>query len=153
MIKRIGRKFKKISWTKGATFLEFAVVGVMLLLILLVVVGLFLKRFTVERCDMYADAIARDVITCESMEDAVNKANEELSYFDIPFVLPEQPRIGTVVTQSGGLNVRGKPSIMAPVVGRLERGQRVTVWGTWNDWYVIESGNLAGYVARQFIQF
>ncbi len=86
MIKSIGRKFKKISWTKGATFLEFAVVGVMLLLILLVVVGLFLKRFTVERCDMYADAIARDVITCESMEDAVNKANEELSYFDIPFV-------------------------------------------------------------------
>ena len=74
-------------------------------------------------------------------------------YFDIPFVLPEQPRIGTVVTQSGGLNIRGKPSITAPVVGRLERGQRVTVWGTWNDWYVIESGNLAGYVARQFIQF
>ena len=74
-------------------------------------------------------------------------------YFDIPFVLPEQPRIGTVVTQSGGLNIRGKPSITAPVVGRLERGQRVTVWGTWDDWYVIESGNLAGYVARQFIQF
>ena len=74
-------------------------------------------------------------------------------YFDIPFVLPEQPRIGTVVTQSGGLNIRGKPSITAPVVGRLERGQRVTVWGTWDDWYVIESGNLAGYVARQFTQF
>lgn len=97
MIKRIERKFKKISWTKGATFLEFAVVGVMLLSILLIVIGLFIKKFTVERCDMYADAIARDVITCESMEDAVNKANEELTYFDIPFVEEMNVTVGYAV--------------------------------------------------------
>lgn len=73
-------------------------------------------------------------------------------YFEIPFILPQTPKIGMVSLQSGKLNVREKPSLYSPIKGQLANGQKVTVWGTWNDWYVIESGNLVGYVARQFIR-
>ncbi len=77
---------RKIDWRKGTTFFEFAVISVLLLSLLLVIVGLFIKRFTVERCDMYADAIARDVITCTSLDEARDRANSELSMFELPYV-------------------------------------------------------------------
>ncbi|MGI5896406.1 MAG: SH3 domain-containing protein [Oscillospiraceae bacterium] len=86
-------------------------------------------------------------------EIAYNLVLSLTEYFDIPFILPQEPRIGVVSVQSGRLNVREKPSINAPIKGQLSNGQRVTVWGTWNDWYVIESGPLVGYVARQYIRF
>jgi N-acetylmuramoyl-L-alanine amidase len=100
-----------------------------------------------------APAVLVEIAYHDNYEIARNLVLSLTEYFGVPFILPEQPRIGTVVTQSGRLNVRGKPWITAPVIGHLERGQRVTVWGSWNGWYVIESGNLAGYVAGQFIQF
>ncbi len=80
------KRLKKIDWRKGGSFLEFAVISVLLLSLLLVIIGLFIKRFTVERCDMYADAIARDLVTCTSLDEAKDKANDELSYFEIPYV-------------------------------------------------------------------
>lgn len=86
-------------------------------------------------------------------EIAYNLVLSLTEYFGIPFILPTEPRIGIVSTQNGRLNVREKPSTSAPIKGRLENGQRVTVWGTWNDWYVVESGALVGYAARQYIRF
>ena len=80
------KRLEKIDWRKGSSFLEFAVISVLLLSLLLVIIGLFIKRFTVERCDMYADAIARDLVTCTSLDEAKDKANDELSYFEIPYV-------------------------------------------------------------------
>lgn len=74
-------------------------------------------------------------------------------YFDVPFILPREPRIGLVNVQRGNLNVRSQPNTGAPVVSRLPNGRKVTVWGEWNGWYSIESGALVGYVAGQYIQF
>lgn len=82
---------------------------------------------------------------------AMNVVQSLTEYFDIPFIPAQQPRIGIVNTQYTGLNVREKPWIGSEIIGRLYKGEKVTVWGTWNGWYVVQSGNLVGYAAGQYI--
>ena len=72
-------------------------------------------------------------------------------YFGLPFILPKPARVGMVVTSGARLNVRDRPTVNSPVIGRLNNDQTVTVWGEWNGWYVIESNYITGYVSSQYI--
>ena len=84
---------------------------------------------------------------------ASNVAYSLTEYFGIPFIQPAPPRPGIVSTQSTALNVRSRPSTSAAVIGRLYPGQQVTVWGEWEDWYVVEADDLVGYAASRYIRF
>jgi N-acetylmuramoyl-L-alanine amidase len=72
-------------------------------------------------------------------------------FFDIPLIPPQPIRMGTVHVRWGYLNVREKPSLTAPVIGKLYQGQRVEILGQWQDWYVVRRGDLVGYASRSFI--
>lgn len=64
-------KRKKLNFRQGgATFLEFMVCGLFLVTFLLFIVGLFIKRYTIENINLAADQLARDVVVCESFSDA-----------------------------------------------------------------------------------
>lgn len=73
-------------------------------------------------------------------------------YFGLPFINPENPRIGVARLQSGYLNIRSKPNLEASVVGRIPNGARVIVNGRWRDWYVVNYQQAVGYVNANYIQ-
>lgn len=51
------------------------------------------------------------------------------------------------------LNIRKKKSIDSEVVGKLKKGNIVTVLEKGAEWSKIESGNAAGYVYNQYLKF
>ena len=72
-------------------------------------------------------------------------------YFDIPFIWPTTPWQGTVHAGGGTLNLRSRPSLTAPVIGSIPHGARVTVYGQYEEWYVVRYGDHVGYAAERFI--
>ncbi len=72
-------------------------------------------------------------------------------YFGIPFIEPQQPYQGTVSLRWGTLNVRSLPNESAEVVGTLRDGDVVTIYGRWDDWYVVRTPDLQGYVYADYV--
>ena len=72
-------------------------------------------------------------------------------YFDLPFIWPTDPWQGTVRTGGGNLNLRDRPRADAYIVTRIPDGARVTVYGAYEEWYVVGYNGYVGYAAGQFI--
>ncbi len=84
---------------------------------------------------------------------AANLVLSLTEYFGIPFIAPTTVRTGYVVTSSGGLNIRSRPTTDSSIKGRIPRGESVTVYGQTGDWYVVEHKGIIGYVNRNYIRF
>jgi len=56
---------------------------------------------------------------------------------------------GTVT--NGPLNVRSGAGTGYSILGQLQKGNTVTIEGELNNWYMITSGGLAGYVAASYV--
>ena len=78
----------KIDFRRGgASFLEFMVCGVFLITLLLLIVGLFIKRYTIENINLAADQLSRDIIVCESYDDAEDLIDDRKQIFlDMSYV-------------------------------------------------------------------
>ncbi|MGM9618637.1 MAG: N-acetylmuramoyl-L-alanine amidase [Oscillospiraceae bacterium] len=72
-------------------------------------------------------------------------------YFGIPFVTPITPWIGVVAVTHGTLNLRSYPSSTATLVADLPAGAEVTVYGQYDDWYVVHYAGRIGYAAARYI--
>ena len=72
-------------------------------------------------------------------------------FFEIPFVEAQAPRIGTVTTAGGSLNIRERPNTAAAVLGTIPNGATITVNGTLNGWYVVNYNDIIGYASAQYI--
>lgn len=72
-------------------------------------------------------------------------------YFGLPFLEPEPLLFATVDLNGGNLNIRERPSLDAPILGRAPDGAQVTVLGSWNGWYVIRYQNIEGYSRSEYI--
>lgn len=72
-------------------------------------------------------------------------------YFGIPFIEPTEPKKGKVVLKWGNLNVRELPNITSQIIGSLKNGAEVMIWGRWDDWYVVQKGDLTGYAYEDYI--
>lgn len=83
---------------------------------------------------------------------AANVVLSLTEFFGIPFVYLRDPTPGVVSIRSGRLNVRSKPSTGADIIATLNNGDTVTVFGRWNDWYVIGFDNTIGYAFADYIQ-
>lgn len=90
-------------------------------------------------------------ITENINEIAANVVQSLAEYFDLPFLLPEPVRTGTVRTDGGRLNLRAKPSTDAAVVARIPNGSSVIVFGQTGNWYVVQYGGQIGYVSAPYV--
>ncbi len=81
---------------------------------------------------------------------ARNLVQSLAQYFEIPFVESTPPRQGTVTAQ-GALNIRSRPNLHAEVLAQAPTGAPVTVVGQWEDWYVVQYGDVIGYAFAQYI--
>ena len=89
----------------------------------------------------------------EDNTDAIaNRIAQALTeFFDIPFILPTEPKAGKVTVQYGTLNLRSRPSPEGTVVAHMPDGAAVTVYGEWQGWYVVHYLNYVGYAAAAYI--
>ena len=72
-------------------------------------------------------------------------------FFDIPFIWPITPWTGAVRTGGGNLNLRDRPEPDAAVIANIPNGAQVTVYGQYEDWYVVRWRDMTGYAAASFI--
>ena len=73
-------------------------------------------------------------------------------YFGLPFLQPMERQEGTVILTSGALNLRAAPSYDAPVYLQIPNGETVTVWGEYDNWYVVEYDGTFGYVRGESLR-
>ena len=73
-------------------------------------------------------------------------------YFGLPFLQPMERQEGTVILTSGALNLRAAPSYDAPVYLQIPNGETVTVWGEYDNWYVVEYDGTFGYVRGEYLR-
>ncbi|MDE7261484.1 MAG: SH3 domain-containing protein, partial [Oscillospiraceae bacterium] len=73
-------------------------------------------------------------------------------YFGIPFIWPVDPWTGFVSAGGGTLNLRSRPSTSSTVIASIPDGAAVTVYGRYEDWYVVQYGDYVGYAAAQFVK-
>ena len=72
-------------------------------------------------------------------------------YFGIPFLYPSAQRMGVVDVNWGYLNIRARPDIDAPVVGRAYDGAMLNILNRYQDWYLVRFDSTEGYASRDFI--
>ncbi len=73
-------------------------------------------------------------------------------YFAIPFIEATEPRQGTVVTNSGSLNIRQRPVITSAVIGSIPSGSAVTINGQYDNWYTVDYNGIVGYASSDYIR-
>lgn len=86
-----------------------------------------------------------------TQEIARNLVQSLTEYFGIPFVEPRPIQTGTVATQTSPLNIRAKPSLVAPVIAQAPKGAQLTVLGEWQGWDVVEYKGVTGYADSRYI--
>ncbi len=72
-------------------------------------------------------------------------------YFGIPFVQPQPVRQGVVNADGSPLNLRSYPSLSGNVIASIPDGASVTIYGTYEDWYVVDYNGQLGYANAAFI--
>lgn len=72
-------------------------------------------------------------------------------YFGIPFLYPTMSRTGVVDVNWGYLNIRARPDLNAPVIGRAYDGAALTILNQWQNWYLVRFDGIEGYASRDFI--
>lgn len=72
-------------------------------------------------------------------------------YFGIPFIEPSPIQTATVDTEGGNVNIRSRPSLDAPIIGKAPDGAQLTVLGRWEDWYLVRYQNTEGYVLSLYV--
>lgn len=98
--------------------------------------------------DNYSDAVWVET-NREQIAQSIARGLTE--FFGLPFVYPQTVRTGTVVTGGGSLNLRAYPSTDGEVLLRMPNGAAVTVYGTWQDWYVVYYDGQYGYASSAYI--
>ena len=87
------------------------------------------------------DAIAR----------ALSKSVAE--YFALPFLEPQPVRTAAVTLENGVLNLRGAPSLDAPVLAQIPNGTRIETFAAYDGWYTADFDGIYGYVRGEFLTF
>ncbi|MDY3015113.1 MAG: N-acetylmuramoyl-L-alanine amidase [Evtepia sp.] len=72
-------------------------------------------------------------------------------YFVIPFFDAATPTPAQVQAESGALAVYPRPSTFSAPIAKLYDGAQVTILNRYEDWYLVQFGDVVGYAAAAFI--
>ena len=105
--------------------------------------------FEVAYHDNPADA---DWIKANIKNIARNLVISLTDYFNIPFNEPaNEGYSGQVTTNGGNLNLRQRPDIYAPIIGKIPNKATVQVQNRAGDWLLVSYLGKTGYVNANFI--
>ena len=72
-------------------------------------------------------------------------------FFGIPFNMPQPIMTGYVSTKSSNLNIRSRPDLSAPIIGKAPNGSEIIIYNRLPDWDLIGYGGIVGYVRNSFV--
>ena len=72
-------------------------------------------------------------------------------FFGIPLNMPQPIMTGYVSTKGSNLNIRSRPDISAPIIGKVPNGSEVLIYNRLPDWDLIGYGGTVGYVRNSYI--
>lgn len=82
----------------------------------------------------------------------VEYAPESYGYVSADYVNELNLKTATVTTSSTSLNVRASASSTAAITGKLAKGEKVLILGTYGNFYkVLYRGNLVGYASKSYL--
>lgn len=84
-------------------------------------------------------------------EIAQNLVLSLTEFFGIPFNMPQPIMTGYVATKGSNLNIRSRPDISAPIIGKVPNGSEVVIYNRLPDWDLIGYGGTVGYVRNSYI--
>lgn len=95
-------------------------------------------------------------IICQELIEKYTKPeystfNEAISVFNSERGPIEDTTEGIVITENDALNVRTSPSVDAPIIGQVPKGDVVHITGEDGDWYKIRLGSEIGYVSKEYV--
>lgn len=61
------------------------------------------------------------------------------------------PMMGIVATESGKLNLRKRPSTQSEILGKIPKGEMITITGAEGTWYSVEYNGMRGYVSSEYV--
>lgn len=73
------------------------------------------------------------------------------SFFNTPFLSPIPAQPGIVNISWGHLNIRERPYLDAPVIASASDNTPVTIVNKFQNWYLIQFGNVLGYASKDYI--
>ncbi len=88
-------------------------------------------------------------------EIAKNLVQGVAEFLGVLFVAPgsnDGMRVGIVMTSGGRLNVREKPSLDSAVLTQIPNGEKVDVYCTTGNWFVVEHDGILGFAASKYIR-
>lgn len=87
--------------------------------------------------------------------DAVAQAlsRSVAEYFGLPFLEPQPVRTATVTLDSGVLNLRGAPSLDAPILAQIPNGSRIEIFAAYDGWYTADFDGTYGYALGEYLTF
>ena len=60
---------------------------------------------------------------------------------------------GTAICTADRLNVREQPNTASQILGKLSKGQRMTVWALDSDWMIVQAEDgLTGWAVAQYLE-
>lgn len=72
--------------------------------------------------------------------------------FDIPFNMPSGPFAVRIRTMGSNLNIRQRPDINSPIIGKVPNGTVVYVFGTQGEWFLIGYNGVYGYINANYTE-
>ena len=72
-------------------------------------------------------------------------------YFGIPFNMPQPIQVGYVSTEGSNLNIRSRPDIGAPIIGKIPNGSEIVIYNRLPEWDLAGYGGVMGYVNSRYV--
>lgn len=82
---------------------------------------------------------------------ARNIATSLCQYFNLPALNPRPPRQGVVDVAWGGVNIRSRPDLSAPIIAQAYDGAPLTILNQWEGWYLVQFDDVVGYANSDYI--
>ena len=72
-------------------------------------------------------------------------------YFGIPFNMPQPIQVGYVSTEGSNLNIRSRPDISAPIIGKIPNGSEIVIYNRLPEWDLVGYSGVIGYSSNRYI--
>ena len=72
-------------------------------------------------------------------------------YFGIPFNMPQPIQVGYVSTEGANLNIRSRPDISAPIIGKIPNGSEIVIYNRLPEWDLVGYSGVIGYSSNRYI--
>ena len=81
-----------------------------------------------------------------------NNINNIAEKYQMPVIYSTQPiQVGYVSTEGSNLNIRSRPDISAPIIGKIPNGSEIVIYNRLPEWDLVGYSGVIGYSSNRYI--